>query len=188
MPEQPEAETIVQRAARRLREVRQQLRLSQENVAARLGVSRSVVAAIEQGRRPLTISEVYDLAYDLGLSPRAFLAPDDRPLLLDGRGTIQPESEAEWLRGDRMLAGELRTDDGVRDLFRRYGGSGRFAFADDDVVMAAAAGLDAALDLRAEQRQQAFATPSPDRWRSVAEHLRRAARVAYLRAGEEVTW
>lgn len=68
-----------QELARRLRAAREASRLTQDDVAAYLGVSRSTIAQIELGNRAVTSLELDKLAYLYGRDIRAFLADEFRP-------------------------------------------------------------------------------------------------------------
>jgi Zn-dependent peptidase ImmA (M78 family)/transcriptional regulator with XRE-family HTH domain len=68
-----------QELARRLRAAREASRLTQDEVAAYLGVSRSTIAQIELGNRAVTSLELDKLAYLYGRDIRAFLADEFRP-------------------------------------------------------------------------------------------------------------
>jgi len=64
-------------AGQRIREVREQVGLTQEAVAKHLGVTRPVVTNIEQGKRPLNLEELEKLADLLGYPPSYFLRAGD---------------------------------------------------------------------------------------------------------------
>jgi transcriptional regulator with XRE-family HTH domain len=73
----------VQALARRLRESREYLGLSQEVVADRLGVPRASVSAIEAGKRKVSSMELRDLARLYRTSVEQLLgeAPDQDPVV-----------------------------------------------------------------------------------------------------------
>jgi len=68
-----------QELARRLKAAREASRLTQEDVARNLGVSRSTIAQMELGNRAVTSLELDKLAYLYGRDIRAFLADEFRP-------------------------------------------------------------------------------------------------------------
>lgn len=68
-----------QELGRRLKAAREASRLTQDDVAAQLGVSRSTIAQMELGNRAVTSLELDKLAYLYGRDIRAFLAEEFRP-------------------------------------------------------------------------------------------------------------
>jgi Zn-dependent peptidase ImmA (M78 family)/DNA-binding XRE family transcriptional regulator len=68
-----------QELARRLKAAREACRLTQDDVARHLGVSRSTIAQMELGNRAVTSLELDKLAYLYGRDIRAFLADEFRP-------------------------------------------------------------------------------------------------------------
>jgi Zn-dependent peptidase ImmA (M78 family)/DNA-binding XRE family transcriptional regulator len=68
-----------QELGRRLKAAREACRLTQEDVARNLGVSRSTIAQMELGNRAVTSLELDKLAYLYGRDIRAFLADEFRP-------------------------------------------------------------------------------------------------------------
>lgn len=68
---------------RRVRELRRQLGVSQEELAARAGLHRNYVGSVERGERDIGISAVGRLAAALGMSLADFFAPF-RPRLRRG--------------------------------------------------------------------------------------------------------
>lgn len=61
---------------RRIRQARESCAMTQDEVAQKLGVSRSVVVQIEQGKRPISGLELQTLAYLFARDIREFLADD----------------------------------------------------------------------------------------------------------------
>ena len=59
----------------RIRSRRRQLRLTQETLACRLGLSRASLANIETGRQSVLVHRLYPLAQALGLSVADLLPP-----------------------------------------------------------------------------------------------------------------
>jgi Zn-dependent peptidase ImmA (M78 family)/DNA-binding XRE family transcriptional regulator len=68
-----------QELARRLKAAREASHLTQDDVAAHLGMSRSTIAQMELGNRAVTSLELDKLAYLYGRDIRAFLADEFRP-------------------------------------------------------------------------------------------------------------
>jgi transcriptional regulator with XRE-family HTH domain len=60
---------------RRVRELRQQLHVSQEELAARADLHRNYVGSVERGEREIGITALGQLARALGLSLADFFAP-----------------------------------------------------------------------------------------------------------------
>ncbi len=63
---------------RRVRQLRQQLEISQEELAARADLHRNYVGSVERGEREIGISAIGQLAQALGISLADFFAPFDR--------------------------------------------------------------------------------------------------------------
>jgi Zn-dependent peptidase ImmA (M78 family)/transcriptional regulator with XRE-family HTH domain len=61
---------------RRIRQARESCAMTQEEVAEKLGVSRSIVVQIEQGKRPISGLELQTLAYLFARDIREFLADE----------------------------------------------------------------------------------------------------------------
>jgi transcriptional regulator with XRE-family HTH domain len=82
MPRTAVSEVHAKVVGRELREARSALGLTQAEVARRLGVSRSYMAAVEAGRRNLTLGQLANIAaaMRLGVSV-SFLRPDGTRLL-----------------------------------------------------------------------------------------------------------
>lgn len=60
---------------RRVRELRQQLQISQEELAARADLHRNYVGSVERGERDIGITAIGQLARALGMSLADFFAP-----------------------------------------------------------------------------------------------------------------
>ena len=60
---------------RRVRELRRQLNISQEELAARADLHRNYVGSVERGERDIGISAIGQLATALGISLADFFAP-----------------------------------------------------------------------------------------------------------------
>jgi transcriptional regulator with XRE-family HTH domain len=60
---------------RRVRELRQQLQISQEELAARADLHRNYVGSVERGERDIGISAIGQLAHALGVPLADFFAP-----------------------------------------------------------------------------------------------------------------
>jgi transcriptional regulator with XRE-family HTH domain len=66
-----------------VRDRRKKLKLTQETLAARLGISRASLANIETGRQKVLVHQLYGFAATLDLMPIELLPPVER-LALDG--------------------------------------------------------------------------------------------------------
>jgi transcriptional regulator with XRE-family HTH domain len=63
-----------------LREWRQRRGLSQDDLAARLDTSKSVISQLETGKRRWNQDHLGELAFALGCDPADLLRPDPQPL------------------------------------------------------------------------------------------------------------
>ena len=68
--------TLGQLVARRLREIRRERRLSQEERAARAGINRNYVGKIERGENSPTVEMLEKLAVVLGVEPELLFRDD----------------------------------------------------------------------------------------------------------------
>jgi transcriptional regulator with XRE-family HTH domain len=81
MPRTHVSETHAKVVGREIRETRRALALTQAQVAERLGVSPSYVAAIETGRRNLTLGQIANIANAMRLGVQvSFVGPDGMPV------------------------------------------------------------------------------------------------------------
>lgn len=82
MPRTAASEIHAKVAGREIRETRHALGLTQVEVAERLGVTPSYIAAVEGGRRNLTLGQLANIAnaMRLGVSV-SFIRPDGTPVL-----------------------------------------------------------------------------------------------------------
>ncbi len=94
---------LYQQIGRSLRNRRETAGLTQTELAARVGLSRTSVTNIEQGRQHLTLHVLYAFADALGALP-AELLPDPNSLASRDPGLDQaltdmalPDSEREWI-------------------------------------------------------------------------------------------
>jgi transcriptional regulator with XRE-family HTH domain len=89
---------------RTLRARRKQAGLSQEDLAQRVGMSRTSITNIEQGRQHVSLGALYELAGAVGARP-ADLLPDGQ-LLVKGSAELEKklgnvplqEEEKDWIR------------------------------------------------------------------------------------------
>ena len=89
---------------RALRARRKHAGLSQDNVAQRVGMSRTSITNIEQGRQHVSLHVLYELAAAVGTTPEDLL-PDSRALV-KGNSELErklgnvplPEEEKDWIR------------------------------------------------------------------------------------------
>jgi Zn-dependent peptidase ImmA (M78 family)/transcriptional regulator with XRE-family HTH domain len=99
--------TVDQRElARRLKAAREACHLTQEDVAAHLGVSRSTIAQMELGNRAVTSLELDKLAYLYGRDIRAFLADEFRP---EDALVAVFRRHPDMMREDQVLAAVRRS-------------------------------------------------------------------------------
>lgn len=86
---------------------RRDLGMTQEDLAARVGVSRAYVTNIEQGRaKNVGIDVVFGLARELGVSPVYLLGLTQDPLD-SGRGIVREDS-GQYIVADSESSDELR--------------------------------------------------------------------------------
>jgi transcriptional regulator with XRE-family HTH domain len=77
MPRTQTSEIHAKLVGREIRDTRHALSLTQAQVAERLGVSPSYVAAVEAGRRNLTLGQLANIANAMRLGVRvSFIRPD----------------------------------------------------------------------------------------------------------------
>lgn len=93
----------------RLREGRETLGLTQEDVAGALGIPRTSVIAFEAGRRNVTALELRRLARLYRRSVEWILGEDAEPAAVDGAlyratATLSPDDKAQVLRFAQFLA------------------------------------------------------------------------------------
>jgi len=98
-----------------LRRLRQQHRLSLEQLSAHSGVSRAMLSQVEQGRSVPSIKTLWQVAQALGVSVSWFLEPthDDAVLLLQP----SPDSPAQLPSEGAELRPLQRARDGHREAF-----------------------------------------------------------------------
>ncbi len=86
MPRTAASEIHAKVVGREMRETRRALGLTQAVVAERLGVTPSYVAAVEAGRRNLTLGQIANIANAMRLGIRvSFIRPDGTPVPVAGR-------------------------------------------------------------------------------------------------------
>lgn len=84
MPRTAVSEVHAKVVGREIKDARQALGITQANVAARLGVSASYIAAIEAGRRNLTLGQLANIANAMRLGiDISFIHPDGTSVRLD---------------------------------------------------------------------------------------------------------
>lgn len=64
---------VYKKLAIRIKEIRQFMGTSQEDIARRSGLSRPTIANIESGRQSVTLEQLEDLANALGTTPKGLL-------------------------------------------------------------------------------------------------------------------
>lgn len=94
----------------RIREARSARGWTQEELAEKVGLSRSYLAQIEAGTRHLTAKKQAAIAAALGVDPSDlvdFSAPDkgDEDRLLEAFRALTPEQRKAWLEWARVASG-----------------------------------------------------------------------------------
>lgn len=94
----------------RIKQARLAKGLNQEEVAERIGLSRSYFAQLESGTRQLTSKKQAAIAKVLGVDPTSlvdFSAPDkdDEALLIEAFRSLSPEQRKAWLEWARVAIG-----------------------------------------------------------------------------------
>lgn len=79
-----EADLAIGRA---LRNIRKSKRLLQKDLAARIGVSQSIVSSVESGKRSLYLDEAIVYAFGLDMTPRSLL--DELGAILEENGFLK---------------------------------------------------------------------------------------------------
>lgn len=99
--------------AGRLREVREEQRLTQQQVADLIHLDRAAFAKIEGGTRGISLDEALDLCAVLGVSPRAMFFPQADAQAVELAPDVQVEARAAraWMDGRSPLR---ETDDPFR--------------------------------------------------------------------------
>jgi len=106
--------------ARRLRESRDYLGLSQEAVARQLGVSRASITALESGKRKVSSIELRDLAQLYGTSVERLLGIEEMSEPVVGAlyrtaQNLTPEDQAQVLRFAEFLRAKGRAPEARED-------------------------------------------------------------------------
>ena len=102
--------TIEKVAARRLREERRRQGLTQDDLASRcvdLGepIARTTIAKIENGKRALSLSDVFVLAAALNTSPAMLFLPigDEDDVYIAPKLKVHPHLAMKWIEGTEPL-------------------------------------------------------------------------------------
>ncbi len=86
MPRTAASEIHAKVVGRELRQTRKALGLTQAQVAERLGASASYIAAVEAGRRNLTLGQLANIANAMRLGVTvSFIRSDGQAVVADGR-------------------------------------------------------------------------------------------------------
>lgn len=93
-------ERIYELIAGRIRDMRERREISQQDLARRIGQSRTSVVNIEAGRQRITIHGIYDIAAALECQPSELLPTPKEvtniPLMFDGeRREVDPKTAAK---------------------------------------------------------------------------------------------
>jgi transcriptional regulator with XRE-family HTH domain len=90
-----------------VRSCRGDLNLTQEELSARLNLSRSSIANIELGRQKILLHQLFDLAKALEVDPLDLVRkPDERDLVTQLRARDYSEPVIDWANRVRALADE----------------------------------------------------------------------------------
>ena len=101
-------EQLYREFGRALRARRKQAGLSQDDVAQRVGMSRTSITNIEQGRQHVSLHVLYDLAGAVGTTPGDLLPPNE--VLAKGNSELEKKLDSvtlheegkDWIR--RLVA------------------------------------------------------------------------------------
>ncbi|NOD33515.1 MULTISPECIES: helix-turn-helix domain-containing protein [unclassified Ruegeria] len=94
----------------RIKEIRQAKGLTQDELAVKVDLSRSYLAQLEKGKRPLTTKKQAIIAAALDVEPTElvdFSAPDkdEEVLLLEAFRALSPEQRKAWLEWAKVAKG-----------------------------------------------------------------------------------
>lgn len=84
-----EADLVIGKA---LRNIRKSKRLLQKDLAAKIGVSQTIVSNVESGKRPLYVDEAIVYALCLGMTPRSLL--DEIGAMLEENGFVNQKTDS----------------------------------------------------------------------------------------------
>jgi transcriptional regulator with XRE-family HTH domain len=91
-----------------LREWREHFHLKQEELAARTGISTSVISRYETGDRRIHMEAQFKLMAALGITPPQFFSPPNAPFQITITGDETPEQRRHLVN---MVTKLLATDD-----------------------------------------------------------------------------
>jgi transcriptional regulator with XRE-family HTH domain len=100
------ARTIAQVVSERVKEVRTSQRLSQDELASRMGTYRVLVQRTEKGTREVTVRDLFSFAVALGVSPLQLLLPrnpGDLVRIAEDRDPFQTATIRPWVKGEAAL-------------------------------------------------------------------------------------
>ncbi len=92
-------DTLYRRFGELVRQHRRALRLTQEKVGSRVGLSRTSITNIEKGRQKVLLHQLYDLAAAIETTP-ASLLPE--PLQIDRAAEFERELRARGATEDEL--------------------------------------------------------------------------------------
>jgi transcriptional regulator with XRE-family HTH domain len=99
--------TADQLVADQIKALRHRRNFSQQQLADKLGWTQSIVARIESGARPISVSELLQISWALDVAPVHLLAasfqPQDVPI--QGGLRLSPKDARDWIRGDTPIPG-----------------------------------------------------------------------------------
>jgi len=102
MPSKNESQDLYEIVGRRVREARKAVKLTQEDLAARVNLTRTSVTNIEKGRQKLLLHTLFELAAELKV-PVTQLMPDvsaEKHHIEDKLGNGLSPVEKQWIVGE----------------------------------------------------------------------------------------
>jgi transcriptional regulator with XRE-family HTH domain len=104
MPSEKESHNLYEIVGRRVREARKAAKLTQEELATRVDLTRTSVTNIEKGRQKLLLHTLFDLAAEMKV-PVAQLLPverDEQPQIEQKLSDGLSQVEKQWIVGELM--------------------------------------------------------------------------------------
>ncbi len=94
--------------ARQIKEVRGLQRVSQQQLADKLGQTQAVVTRMESGDRAITVAEVFQIAAVLNVAPLYLIGGAftmERKVPITAKINLSPDDVRQWVIGDKPLPG-----------------------------------------------------------------------------------